>query len=85
MTCYISLIHQNSFITLRKHPVVFSVIISSLYGITDELHQLFVPNRSCEFTDWMADFAGCIMMGLIIKYILSKKIKIFNTNSANIR
>lgn len=29
-----------------------------LYGMTDEIHQWFVPGRSCAFSDWIADAAG---------------------------
>ncbi len=31
---------------------------ASLYGASDELHQLFVPGRSCEALDWLADTVG---------------------------
>lgn len=31
---------------------------ASLYGATDELHQWFVPNRSCDVLDWVADTLG---------------------------
>jgi VanZ family protein len=29
-----------------------------LYAFTDELHQHFVPGRSVEFADWVADSHG---------------------------
>jgi VanZ family protein len=32
--------------------------LASVYGITDELHQSFVPGRDCSFWDWLADTAG---------------------------
>ena len=32
--------------------------MTSLYGASDEWHQYFVPGRSCEFGDWIADTAG---------------------------
>lgn len=32
--------------------------LASLYGATDELHQAFVPGRSCQAGDWVADTAG---------------------------
>ncbi len=75
--CYISLIHQDKFLFLLKHALLFSVIISSLYGATDEFHQLFVLYRDCEFWDWLANFAGAVIMALLIKYYLSRKFSMF--------
>jgi VanZ family protein len=33
-------------------------IISGLYGVSDELHQHFVPGRSTSAIDWIADALG---------------------------
>jgi VanZ family protein len=38
--------------------VGLAILIASAYGATDELHQLFVPHRSCEWTDWLTDTLG---------------------------
>ncbi len=43
----------------RRHLVVLLAVV--LYGATDEWHQSFVPGRSCEFGDWVADAAGGAM------------------------
>ena len=40
----------------RRHLLVFLAV--SCFGATDEWHQLFVPGRSCEFLDWVADSGG---------------------------
>jgi VanZ family protein len=36
----------------------WAVALGALYGATDEIHQAFVPGRSTEFLDWVADVAG---------------------------
>lgn len=36
------------------------LLLSSLYGASDEIHQYFVPGRSCEFLDWLADGSGAL-------------------------
>jgi len=33
-------------------------VLASVYGVTDELHQSFVPGRDCSAADWLADTAG---------------------------
>lgn len=79
MLCYISLIHLKSENTFSKNPFAWTLIITCLYGASDELHQLFTPNRSCEFLDWAADAAGAIIAVLLIKYLLKNKMKLFRS------
>jgi VanZ family protein len=40
--------------------LVVALAVASLYGVTDELHQYFVPNRQCDPLDWLADTAGAL-------------------------
>lgn len=35
-----------------------AVVLASLYGISDEIHQGFTPGRSIELADWVADTLG---------------------------
>ena len=44
-----------------KLAAVLSILFSSLYGVSDEIHQAFVPGRSPETADALADFAGSIL------------------------
>ena len=37
---------------------VAAIILATLYGVTDEFHQLFVPGRSADPYDVLADFVG---------------------------
>jgi VanZ family protein len=41
----------------RRAPLV-ALLLASLYGVSDEVHQRFVPGRSMEFADWVADTLG---------------------------
>lgn len=40
---------------------LIGVLGSTLYGLSDEWHQSFVPGRSCDAADVMADFVGAIV------------------------
>lgn len=44
----------------RKHCWL-AVVITSLYAATDEMHQLLVDGRSCQFIDWVIDSAGALL------------------------
>ncbi|MFO7445899.1 MAG: VanZ family protein [Ignavibacteriaceae bacterium] len=65
----ITFLVQNKFPVLNRKSVLFTVIIASVYGIFDELHQTLIPGRSCEFLDWAADVGG-ILLGIIFVKIL---------------
>lgn len=65
----ISLIRGN---WKRKNLIFLGIIIAVLYGISDEIHQLFVPGRSCSFSDILIDLIGILFASLI--YLLSLKL-----------
>lgn len=44
-----------------KRAALFAVAVASIYGITDEWHQSFVPHRSVEVADWAADTIGALL------------------------
>lgn len=45
----------------------FSVAVATLYGITDEWHQSFVPGRTAEAADVAKDLAGAALGALVFK------------------
>lgn len=40
--------------------VVGAIVVSTLYGVSDEYHQLFVPGRTFEYFDVAADAIGSV-------------------------
>lgn len=71
---YLNLYFQDKIEVLNKFPATFTVLIASIYGLLDEIHQMFVPGRSAEFLDWLADFSGSLMAVLITGY-LTRRLK----------
>ncbi len=43
---------------------VLAVLLTSMYGATDEYHQWFVPMRTADLRDWIADTAGAAIGAL---------------------
>jgi VanZ family protein len=40
---------------------VLAIVTGVAYGVTDEIHQMFVPGRSAELADLAADAAGIVI------------------------
>ena len=41
--------------------VLGAIVIASLYGVSDEYHQMFVPGRSFDVLDMVADTIGSVI------------------------
>jgi hypothetical protein len=55
-----------SLIRGRYNNLIFLAIVTGvLYGISDEFHQLFVPNRTCTLADMLTDSLGVLSASLI--------------------
>lgn len=51
--------------------ICIAIIICVLYAISDEIHQLFVPGRSCQLLDILIDTMGSIV-GIYLLYFIKK-------------
>ncbi|MFN3531622.1 MAG: VanZ family protein [Candidatus Brocadia sp.] len=54
------------------YKTILAIGITSFYGATDEIHQLFTPNRSVEIFDWLADTTGAVTAGFLWQIITHK-------------
>jgi VanZ family protein len=70
----LSLRIQNKFVTVKKFPALFTILIVCSYAAIDELHQTFIPGRSCDILDWSADTIG-VIIGVTIMTILLWKVE----------
>lgn len=77
---FLTLKLQKKYLTFNKNAVVCAILIASIYGILDELHQLFIKGRSCDIKDWTADFFGAAIAVLITNYVLKRYLIIKRKN-----
>ncbi len=68
------------FAQLDKPKTPLAILCTSLYAITDEVHQIFVEGRACKLLDWLIDTAGAtlgafafLIILIIIRKIINKK------------
>ena len=69
-TTFISHFRKNGFIC-----IILTAGICTLYAASDEIHQYFVPGRSCEIRDMVIDFSGAVLgcaAYLLIRKIIQK-------------
>ena len=69
---YLTLIYQRKSKTLFTYAPSATIILASIYGALDEIHQIFVPGRFADILDWLADLAGTLLGVLLISYLIKK-------------
>ena len=65
----------KEYMIINKKSIIFSIIIVMLYSISDEIHQSFVPGRSCELRDIIIDSSGGIIGTYLYYFINRIKVK----------
>ncbi len=54
------------------YKIILPIVLTSIYGATDEFHQSFTPHRSVDVFDWVADTAGAVAAGFFWQTITQK-------------
>lgn len=70
--CYLAM---NTYNLKLKTKFLTALLISFVYAVSDEIHQLFVPGRAGQIRDVLIDFSGSltgIILALVFIAILSK-------------
>lgn len=66
---------------LRALGLALAVVgLATLFGISDEIHQYFVPGRECSVWDALADFFGS-MMGVLFYVAVHRLQRVSTANS----
>jgi len=70
---YRALTHQDRFPFLSRHTLSITVAFTLFYGVSDEIHQLFVTGRNASVYDVAADVIGGLAFVLMMK--ISRAVK----------
>jgi VanZ family protein len=62
---------------LTKSVFIGAIILGSLYGMSDEIHQMFVPGRNADIADWIADTLGVISAQVAVIFLSKRFRKVF--------
>ena len=62
---------QSRIRLFKKYSAIFTLVFTTLFGILNEVFQIFVPSRSANLLDVTANILGSILMVLILKYNLN--------------
>jgi len=75
----------NTIVLTKKSSRIFYVlIIGIIYGLTDELHQSFVPGRTSDIYDFLVDLIGIILSLCLFNLILKALNKFKESSNAKI-
>jgi VanZ family protein len=61
---------------IKKYVFIAAFLFTSIYGITDEFHQSFVPGRDSSIGDLIADFSGALL-GCLGANLLKFRLNLF--------
>jgi len=61
------LLFRALYTTKVKNAAVYAAIIAILYGVSDEIHQYFVPGRVCDLIDVLFNSIGAVAVQFVGK------------------
>ncbi len=50
--------------------MILGIALASLYGISDEIHQIFVPDRVADIYDVIADILGSMIGVMLYQFFI---------------
>lgn len=61
---------QNKIFVFKKYASVFTVVLTSLFGILNEFYQIFIPGRTLNILDVIANMVGSLIVVLLVQFFL---------------
>lgn len=71
----ITFVFIDKFNTTNRKKVIYSLVFCIIYAVLDEIHQYYVPGRSCEIRDVLIDTIGASLGIFIAQFIINRKRK----------
>lgn len=56
-----------------RRAMASACVLASLYGISDEIHQIFVPLRTCDPADWAVDTVAAILGAAALTALVARR------------
>jgi VanZ family protein len=78
---YVSLLGGGE-LEWQPRAALWSAVIAGAYSLTDEFHQLFVPNRTASLVDCAIDTTGAIL-GLLLVYLVTRRLQAAKRSTAS--
>ena len=66
---FANFIYSLKFFTSRMKIMVITLTFTALYGLSDEIHQLFLAGRNFDLSDLLVDIIGGSSGGLLMSYL----------------
>lgn len=66
-------LRQEKPLFTRTKIRIMAIVFTSLYGLSDEIHQAFVPSRTASGMDFLADVLGSILGTWLYLDVFSRK------------
>jgi len=57
--------HYTASAKIRDHAWAMAIMVGILYAISDEVHQIFVPDRTADLLDLLVDSAGISVASMV--------------------
>ncbi len=73
---FLLMLKQENRIANRKRRLLTILCFGLLLSVVDELHQLFIPGRSTDLLDIVADFSGILIMAFIFDKIQNHRLRL---------
>ncbi|MBF0491594.1 MAG: VanZ family protein [Deltaproteobacteria bacterium] len=64
-----------------REAYAFAMLLTILYGIGDEVHQFYVPGRSCDVFDVLADSVGAFLGSPVYEFFYRFRFKKTSSSS----